>query len=43
MEQGGIYAVPNLRGGGEYGKKWHKANSLQKVNVFGVLLQLLNI
>mgnify|MGYP001296692786 FL=1 len=35
LEQGGIFAVPNLRGGGEYGKEWHKAGTQQKKqNVF---------
>ena len=35
LEIGGVFAIPNLRGGGEYGQEWHKAGMLEKKqNVF---------
>ncbi len=35
MEMGGVFALPNLRGGGEYGEEWHRAGmKLNKQNVF---------
>ena len=35
MEMGGVYAVPNIRGGGEYGREWHEGGmKLNRQNVF---------
>jgi prolyl oligopeptidase len=39
MENGGVYA-PNLRGGGEYGKKWHDAGTKLKSKMYSMISSL---
>ena len=39
LEQGGVYAQPNLRGGGEYGERWHEAGiKLKKLHVIDIVI-----
>ena len=38
MELGGVYAVPNIRGGGEYGKEWHNAGTQLKNKMYLTIL-----